>query len=78
MIRVRWIDRLERRTVVAHLVGGASIRGVLAGAYRDCIVLSHATHLGVMDGARVDAPIDGDAVILREQVSWLQTLGEQT
>ena len=74
MNRVRWIDRLERRTVVAHLVGGASIRGVLVGAYRDCLVLSHATHLGVLDGARVDSLIDGEAVVLREQVSWLQTL----
>jgi hypothetical protein len=61
MIRVRWIDRLVRRTVVVHLTTGASIRGVLVGAYRDSIVLSHATYLGM---------------ILREQVAWMQNLGE--
>lgn len=76
MMRVRWIDQLVRRTVVVHLTTGASIRGVLIGAYRDSIVLGHATYLGVIGGERVETPIDGDAVILREQVAWMQNLGE--
>lgn len=76
MTRVRWIDRLARRTVVVHLANGASIRGVMAGAYRDSVVLVHATYLGMVGGDRVETPIDGDAVILREQVAWIQTLGE--
>lgn len=76
MTRVRWIDRLVRRTVVVHLTTGSSIRGVMAGAYRDSIVLAHATYLGMVGGERLETPIDGDAVILREQVAWMQNLGE--
>lgn len=75
-MRVRWIDRLVRRNVVVHLTNGASIRGVLAGAYRDSVVLIHATYLGTLGGDRVETPIDGDAIILREQVAWMQNLGE--
>jgi hypothetical protein len=77
MMRVRWIDRLTRATVVVHLTTGTSIRGVLLGAYRDSLVLGHATYLGTMDGERVDAPIDGEAIVPREQVAWMQALKEQ-
>jgi hypothetical protein len=76
MTRVRWIDRLVKRTVVVHMTTGASIRGVMSGTYRDSIVLAHATYLGMVGGDRVETPIDGDAVILREQVAWIQNLGE--
>lgn len=67
---MRWIDRLTRRTVVVHTTNGMSVRGVLVGAYRDCLVLSHATFLGVETAEQ----IDGEAVIPRDRVAWLQTL----
>lgn len=70
MSRMRWVDRLVRRSVVIHTTSGESVRGVLVGAYRDCLVLSHAAFLGSdsIEG------IDGEAVIPRERIAWLQTL----
>lgn len=70
MNRMRWIDRLIRRSVVAHTTNGMSVRGVLVGAYRDCIVLSHAAYLG-SDSIE---PLDGEVVIPRERVAWMQIL----
>lgn len=67
---MRWIDRLVRRSVVIHTTNGMSIRGVMVGAYRDSLVLSHAEFLG---GDSVE-PVDGDVVIPRERVAWMQTL----
>lgn len=70
MSRVRWIDRLTRRTVVVHMTTGASVRGVLAGAYRDCLVLDHAAYLASEAIERVD----GEIIVPRERVAWLQVL----
>lgn len=69
-MRRNWLDRLERRTVVVHTSDGQSLRGVLVGVYRDCVVLNHAYALG----AQAVQSIDGEAVIARERVAWVQTL----
>ncbi len=74
MNRVRWIDRLVRRNVVVHMTTGASVRGVLVGAHRDCLVLSHVAYLG----ADAVETVDGEVVVPRERVAWIQTLGEPT
>jgi hypothetical protein len=74
MRRRPWISQLERRTIVCHLSDGASIRGVLLAAYRDCLVLTSSTFLGQAAGEQVVVPVDGEAVIPRERVSWIQTL----
>lgn len=68
---MRWLDKLDRKIVVAHLTTGASIRGVLVGVHRDCIVLGHASWLGP-EGAD---NIDGEAVLPRERLAWLQDVG---
>lgn len=65
----RWIDRLRRQTVVVHMSNGQSIRGLLVGTYKDCLVLAHAAYLG--SGGSVQ-PIDGEAVVPREQIVWMQ------
>lgn len=67
---MRFLQRITRETVVIHTLSGASVRGVLVAAYRDCLVLAHATYLT----ADSTEPVDGEAVIPREQVAWLQRL----
>jgi hypothetical protein len=66
----RYIDRMKRSTVVVHRPDDVSVRGVLAGVYRDCIVLECAEALGV-DGP---TQIDGRAVIPRSDRLWLQEI----
>jgi small nuclear ribonucleoprotein (snRNP)-like protein len=65
-----WLDKLERRTVIVHLSDGQSIQGVLAAIYDDCVVLERATYLHREGRTRVD----GEAVLPRERVSWLQSV----
>lgn len=73
-MRRSWLDKLERRTVVVHLSDGSSLRGVLAATYSDCLVLAHAAFLGQSAGEQVVVPVDGEAVLPRGNVSWVQTL----
>lgn len=68
--KVRWLNRLVRQTVVIHTTTGTSLRGVLIGVYQDCVVLHHATFLG----SDTTQDVDGEVVIPREQVGWLQRL----
>lgn len=65
-----WIEKLDRRSIVAHLTTGASIRGVLTAVHRDCIVLSHGAWLG-SEGVET---IDGEAVIPRDRLAWIQDI----
>lgn len=67
---MRWIPRLIRREIITHLTDGQSIRGMLAGEYRDSLVLSHAAYLGSEGSMRVD----GEVVIPRDKVAWIQVL----
>lgn len=65
-----WIDRLIAHTVVAHLTSGESIQGVLTATHRDCLVMSHAIYLGT----EAHIKVDGDAVIPRPNVKFIQVL----
>lgn len=69
----RYIDSITRDTVAVHTVGGMSLRGVLTAVHGDCIVVKHAALLQ-SDGATV--PLDGEQVIPRATVAWLQRLSE--
>lgn len=69
---MRWISQLVRRTVVVHLVDGQSLRGVMVGEYKDAIVLRHGEYLG-RDGITT---VDGEAVVPRERIGWIQVTGE--
>lgn len=64
------LRRLRRRRVVVQTKDDRSIRGVLTENYRDCLVLSQAEYL---HEAKANE-LEGDAVILRDNVSWLQVL----
>lgn len=74
MTPIRWISRLVARTVVVHTTQDASLRGILVGEYRDCLVLKHGVYLGTIGGDRIETPVDGEVVIPRGQVAWIQTL----
>ena len=67
---VRWLTRLERHEIVVHTITGASLRGVLVGVYSDCIVLTHGAWLGT----DTTESVDGDIVVPREKVGWIQKL----
>lgn len=67
---MRWLEKLDRRFVVVHLDTGASIRGVLVAVYQDSLVVGHGSWLGA-DGAE---QFDGEAVIPRPRVAWIQDL----
>lgn len=64
------IRRLRRRRVVVQTKDDRSIRGVLTSSYHDCVVLAQPEYL---HEAKANE-LEGDAVILRENVSWLQVL----
>lgn len=66
MIFRRGLRRHLRRTVVLQTRDGKSFRGVLTHEHADCLVLSQATYLNA------DQSLGGEAVILRENVSWMQ------
>lgn len=68
---MRWIDRLARRRVVCHLKDGSSLRGWLIKAYRDALILENADALT----GDTTTPIDGQTVIPRANLSWIQDLG---
>lgn len=65
------VRRLVRSRVVVHTRDNRSLRGVLAASYRDCLRLVHAEYL---EEAK-PAELDGDVVVLRENISFVQVLG---
>lgn len=71
---MKWIDRLRFHTVVIHTTTQSSLRGVLTGTYKDSLVLSHAEFL-VGD---TTTTIDGEVIVPRERVAWIQTLTQET
>lgn len=71
MLRRRYVETLARTSVTVHTTDGRSIAGVLAGTYRDVIVLERASML-VERGDPVE--LEGDAIIPRDRVSFLQSV----
>lgn len=67
---MRWISKLVRHSVALHLTDGQSIRGVLLAEHKDCLVLGQAGYLGT-DGV---TKVDGEVVVPRERISWMQVL----
>lgn len=69
---MRGLRRLRARTVIVttRQPDDRSIRGVLTGLHRDCLVLTHATYLA--EATR--APMGGEVLIPREQVAYVQTV----
>lgn len=67
-MRSSWLSKVTTSTVVVHTVDGRSLRGVLAGVWRDELVLAHAAYLAE-DGAK---PLAGEVAIPRENVAFVQ------
>jgi len=65
-----YLEEMERFRVVVHMRDG-SVEGTLSHLYPDCLVLTHAFYLE--QGART--VIDGEAVIERVKVAWIQRIG---
>ena len=70
---MRWINQLRFHTVVVHTTTQSSMRGVLTGTYKDSLVISHAEFLA----GDTTTSIDGEVVIPRDKVAWIQTLTTQ-
>lgn len=70
---MRWLNRQLTHTVVVHTTAKESIRGVLVGVYADCVVLAHAYYL---NAESAPTEIDGEAIVPRAQVAWIQKLYE--
>lgn len=68
---MRWLNKQLTHTVIVHTTAKESLRGVLVGVYQDCLVLAHAYYLR-SDSAPDE--IDGEAVVPRAQVAWIQKL----
>lgn len=67
-----WLRRLEREQVVVHTKDDRSLKGVLVNAHKDCLVLTQYHYLSETTS---NDPLPGEAVVLRDNVSWLQRLG---
>lgn len=64
------VRRYERRSVLLHTRDGGSFRGVLAHAYKDCMVLRHVTTWSGTDAV----PLGGEVVVACENISFFQTV----
>jgi hypothetical protein len=67
---VPWLDALTLETVIVH-TDSASFKGLKAAVHDDCIVLRDALLLE----PEAQTLIDGQIVIPREQVQYLQIVG---
>lgn len=73
MFKRDFIASKTRRRVAVHLTDGSSLRGILAAVYPDCVALERAEALH--DGGA--APIDGEALVPRDRLAWLQVLAPE-
>lgn len=68
MRKKKYLEYLDRPSVVVHLKGGTTLRGFLIDVYDDVIVLSNAAH--VSENAVV--ALDGDQLIPKNNVDFMQ------
>lgn len=66
-----WIDGLTRQTVIVHCKhDGPSFKGVQMAAHADCLILNETLLLE----PEVQTLMDGDVVIPRENIAYLQVI----
>lgn len=68
---MRWLNKQLTNTVIVHTTTKESLRGVLVGVYKDCLVLAHVYYLNT-DSAPTE--VDGEAIVPRSQVAWVQKM----
>lgn len=67
-----WLETLTLKTVIVHLkADSASLKGVLAAVHADCVVLRAAVVLE--PGSQ--AVLDGDVIVPRPNVDFMQIIG---
>jgi hypothetical protein len=65
-------DSLVRTKVIVHTKAG-SIEGVLVGSYVDTVVMRHSRYLDPSNETTI-VDLDGDQVIPRGNIEWIQAL----
>lgn len=65
-----WRRCVARRRVIVNLRSGAAVAGVLVAQRGPLLFLRNAT----LHEQGQQVPVDGEAVIERSQVDWIQTL----
>lgn len=63
-----------RKAVIVTLKSGEAFRGVLFDADRDAIVLRNASVLDGNGTDRTPTPVDGELLVLRADLSYMQFL----
>lgn len=66
-----WLDDLTLQTVLVHTTNDMTFRGLKSSVYDDCIVLREAR---VLETESISAVLEGEVVIPREQVHFMQVL----
>ena len=66
-----WLDDLTLDTVIVHTRDEMSFRGLRSSVYDDCLVLKEAR---VLEGEGVSSVLNGEVVIPRERVHFVQIL----
>jgi len=66
-----WLDELTLNTVIVHTTDGMSFRGLKRGVYDDALMLWQAA---VVEDSGVTM-LDGDVIIPREKVHFIQAVG---
>lgn len=69
-----WLDDLTLETVIVHTRDDMSFRGLRSSVYDDCLVLREAR---VLEGEGVSSVLNGEVVIPREQVHFVQIVSSQ-
>jgi hypothetical protein len=67
---VTWLDEVQLETVVVHIEGGPSMRGLKQTVHDDCLVLREV--LAFSDDGDAPTQLDGLQVIPRERVLFIQ------
>jgi hypothetical protein len=65
-----YLRMTQRSTVIVQNVSGTSLKGVLVGAYRDGIVLTHAS--AAPTGTKDFVAVDGEQFVPHKNVDWIQ------
>ncbi len=71
-MRDRIIRGHVRKTVVVTLKTGEGFHGVLFDADRDALVLRNTVQVEVNGSDRIHKAVDGELVVLRADVSYMQ------
>lgn len=65
-----------RERVLVTTKGGVTSRGILAGEYRDCIVLEHVEEIASgTDGKPVVLPVEGVRIVLLANIETADVTG---